>query len=238
MFKSAILSQLIIWNVGQGQWVTKVTPQACTHFDLGGEKNVSSQVLKLCQNKKNILFLSHWDLDHISFASSYAASINANNLGGIEACLTSLPEGATSNRKWQSITKIPICKEKPTLIRIVAHPLSKAGKQTAANDLSQVIEDQVFKILLPGDSPKKEELKWAHQASAKSIGLVLGHHGSRTSTSHDLLAKLPNLKWAVASARKAKYGHPHKETVERLKLHRIPILKTEDWGNIHFLDYR
>lgn len=62
--------------------------------------------------------------------------------------------------------------------------------------------------------------------------LALGHHGSRTSTSKDLLKELPNLKLAIASARKRRYGHPHRETVEALGKFKVPILSTEDWGNI------
>ena len=31
------MNEWIIWNSGQGQWVTQVTNETCTHFDFGGE---------------------------------------------------------------------------------------------------------------------------------------------------------------------------------------------------------
>jgi beta-lactamase superfamily II metal-dependent hydrolase len=40
---------------------------------------------------------------------------------------------------------------------------------------------------------------------------------------------------AVVSARFTKYGHPHREVIERLKAAHVPLLRTESWGNLHFL---
>ena len=37
---------------------------------------------------------------------------------------------------------------------------------------------------------------------------------------------------AIASARYAKYHHPDILTLKRLQAHHIPVLKTEDWGNL------
>ncbi|MBK7961611.1 MAG: hypothetical protein IPK04_10715 [Bdellovibrionales bacterium] len=62
--------------------------------------------------------------------------------------------------------------------------------------------------------------------------LILGHHGSKTSTSEALLQRLPRLKFAIATARESRYGHPHFVVLNRLRQHRIPILRTEDWGHI------
>jgi competence protein ComEC len=64
--------------------------------------------------------------------------------------------------------------------------------------------------------------------------LVLGHHGSRTSTSSLLLDHLPRLTAAVSSARFRKYGHPHARVRRDLAKRHIPLLRTEEWGNLHF----
>jgi competence protein ComEC len=45
---------------------------------------------------------------------------------------------------------------------------------------------------------------------------------------------MPGLRVAVASARERRYGHPHQETELILRKFRVPLLRTEDWGNIHF----
>ncbi|MGE5084974.1 MAG: hypothetical protein ACM3MG_01640, partial [Bacillota bacterium] len=87
--------------------------------------------------------------------------------------------------------------------------------------------------LLPGDSPQQEEKFWKNQSWIQNTKiLVLGHHGSKTSTSAELIASLPNLQMAIASARWARYKHPHPATVAILQKYHIPLLRTEDWGNI------
>lgn len=102
----------------------------------------------------------------------------------------------------------------------------------SSNDSSQIVYSKTFQTLIPGDSTKKQEKIWRFKTPSTAQGLILGHHGSRTSTSKELLQTLPNLKWAIASARYEKYRHPHKDVLKNLKAHRIPILKTEDWGHI------
>ncbi|WP_413584632.1 ComEC/Rec2 family competence protein [Bdellovibrio sp. HCB274] len=109
----------------------------------------------------------------------------------------------------------------------------KAKPKADTNAASQVVAFKRF--LFPGDSPIKAEslwqgLPWVTNARV----LVLGHHGSRTSTSEELLDHLPVLKMAIASARWERYKHPHAEVIYRLKKRQIPLLKTEDWGNIWF----
>ncbi|MCB0348698.1 MAG: hypothetical protein KDD37_07675, partial [Bdellovibrionales bacterium] len=57
---------LIIWNVGQGQWTSYVTPSYCIHIDAGGEF-YPKQVERWCSRKTNYVQISHWDKDHYSF---------------------------------------------------------------------------------------------------------------------------------------------------------------------------
>lgn len=225
--------QFVIWNVGQGQWTTLIEDSACIHFDMGGEKNVISNVASICQTKTNIIHLSHWDWDHLSFAINYFKKLP-------NSCLWQLPLGKTSEKRQKTFEKINMCSQllrekfkKNNFINI----FTPSAKLKNTNDRSLILTASSSHILIPGDSPKKEEFVWAKQNNQlKNIyGLVLGHHGSRTSTSNFLLHQLPHLKWAVASSRKEKYGHPHIEVINRLKENKIPLLRTEDWGNIHFL---
>jgi competence protein ComEC len=88
--------------------------------------------------------------------------------------------------------------------------------------------------MVTGDAPTVEENIFVHEAKGlRDVRwLVLGHHGSRTSTSDNLLRSLPSLRLTIASARHAKYGHPHSEVLQRLRFYRVPVLSTEDWGSI------
>lgn len=226
-FSKFLAAQLIVWNVGQGQWVTEVTSQYCLHYDLGGEVSAVKEAHRFCQNKMNYLFLSHWDWDHISFAAPFAAKVRLS-------CLLETPSGPTASWKRKYIDQIPLCKTNDKPQPIIYSPSPQ--KNLRPNDRSQIAFSKLFGVLLPGDSPGSQEKKWISSMPADSIvGLVLGHHGSRTSTSPALLASLPRLRWAVASSRFEKYGHPHAKVKSRLESLKIPLLRTEDWGHLHFL---
>lgn len=233
IFSQAEASQFVVWNVGQGQWSTEIHPNVCLHFDLGGEINVVSKVLAACYEKQNILFLSHWDWDHISWAPRFAAKAKL-------ACLDHWPAGPTTSWKKNFLRPLPLCNENirkmgRTFVKtdFDGNLALKTKKKWKPNDLSQVLEARSSRILIPGDSPLSQELKWRSQVSTNIRGLILSHHGSKTSTSKALLERL-NLKWAVASARKKKYGHPHMKVIEILKAEKVPLLRTEDWGHLHF----
>jgi len=224
-------SYWIVWNVGQGQWSTLVDEKNCYHFDMGGEKSPLNKVRRLCRDKNNILSLSHWDWDHVSFALK-AQKVLPN------ACLQVPPLGKTSAYKMKILRAYQPCSSFSTAtetLRELTH-FHDADFKKKTNDLSHVLLVKE-RILIPGDSPARQESLWSSEVGIqKTRFLLLGHHGSRTSTSEELLLKLPLLKTAVASARLARYGHPHQEVVRRLQKYHVPLLKTEDWGNIWFKD--
>lgn len=222
-FLQSTKSYFIVWNVGQGQWASWINPESCTHFDMGGEHLPAKKLKSLCRLKTNYIYISHWDWDHISFAG------RARRLFP-QACVALAPLGKSSARKMKMLAAFESCPA-PTKNISSLLPVAK-GKDS--NDLSHVLLLQK-KILIPGDSPKKQEKIWSQHPSLKTVRwLLLGHHGSRTSTSAELLGKLPHLKIAIASARFKKYGHPHGEVLVRLKNQKVPVLRTEDWGHLWF----
>ncbi len=216
--------RFVVWNIGQGQWTTLITRNYCDHFDMGGEYNISRKILGLCGHRQHRLHLSHWDWDHMGLLQNFRRR-------NIPICLWNYPLGPASERKLALLAGIPKCETtEPPFQSIFA---GDSSVHATSNDTSQVV--QTHKILIPGDSTNKEERTWSLKTElAQSRGLILGHHGSRSSTSELLLEHLPKLKWAVATARKHRYGHPHAEVVARLRAHRIPLIKTEDWGNLMF----
>lgn len=62
--------------------------------------------------------------------------------------------------------------------------------------------------------------------------LKLGHHGSKTSTSGAFLNKV-NPEYAVISCGMGNsYGHPHKETLNKLNSKGVKILRTDEQGTV------
>jgi competence protein ComEC len=88
-------------------------------------------------------------------------------------------------------------------------------------------------LLITGDSDKKTEKKWLSKNDLHRLRfLVAGHHGSRTSMAKELLHKMPSLEMVFASCKKKRYGHPHKETIEKIKRIQRPLLVTEIFGSM------
>lgn len=213
----------VVWNVGQGQWATLIHPQRCLHFDMGGEFFPWKTLATHCQTKPNIVFLSHWDWDHIG-----ALAQLKKNHALSQVCIALVPLGTSTRRKMQLINSWPRC-EKSAINSSIK--IWQPQKTATSNEQSQVLLAQ--HILLPGDSPQSQEKIWAQRPWIKNTqGLLLGHHGSQSSTSELLLKAIPHAQWGISSARWARYKHPHSAVEARLRKARIPLLRTEDWGHL------
>jgi competence protein ComEC len=175
--------------------------------------------------------LTHWDFDHLSGLQKIKS--------WPQLCHEAWPAGSEtlSARKTKLIQDLPACLKNESAedfpIFHIYNPV--LTQSSSSNGLSNVYLANNF--LIPGDSTAQEEIKWMHNfLIQKTKVLILGHHGSRSSTSKELLQHLPFLKMAVASQRWIRYRHPHPLVIKRLKTHGIPLVLTEDWGNLHFLN--
>lgn len=210
------LFNFIVWDVGQGQWTTFIDHNQCLHFDMGGEK-YPKKLTELCRRKLNILFITHEDWDHVSFISTFSRKTE-------NFCFFNLKPP-----KRTFLKRLKKCDIKlPKVVSIISKGLS--GR--SANEESSVflLNNQ---ILQTGDAPQSEEKRWLYKLPKKIKLLILGHHGSNTSTSNSLLEHI-KIKMAVASSRKKRYGHPHPKVIDRLKNKKIPLLSTENMGSLYF----
>ena len=224
-------AQIIIWYVGQGQMVTYSDITSCIHFDMGGEIFPEKKLIKECGQKKNKVFFSHWDWDHINFTRRAWRRLPS-------FCRLNKPGGIGNKKKKLFLSLIPFCdklsKQNAEKIfrEIVFLPQwNKSKKDTSSNKYSRVV---IIKeeVLIPGDSPGSSENLWQGKIKEKIKILVVSHHGSRYSTTPKLLKYLPHLKIAVVSARKKRYGHPHPLVKKRLARRRVPLLSTESFNHI------
>lgn len=187
-----------------------------------------ASLVKLCQSKKNYVLLSHWDWDHIGLIKKSLTVLP--NL-----CILTYPSGPTSYRKRRYLSAIPQCAQPTSPCYINEIDYNPAGNKIEANRYSRVYLLS-NSVLIPADSYIKDESIWIKDVlSKRKIRLLaIGHHGSKTSTSDALITALPNLVQGIVSSRLKRYGHPHPTVTTRLKKHRVPMLRTETWGNIHF----
>ncbi len=204
----------VVWDVGQGAWSTYVDEQQCLHFDMGGEHFPWHQILSLCQNKENQIYLTHEDWDHVNGVFFFSKKVR-------KLCLY-FPR----HLQRSGLQKVSKCVDRHKRVDILSH-----GTENSDRNSSSVIYLLRGQVLITGDAPRQQEKLWAYRVPRNLKVLLLGHHGSQTSTSKKLLARIQP-KVAIASARQAKYGHPHPKIKSRLTKKKVPMLRTETFGSI------
>ncbi|MBP3335416.1 MAG: MBL fold metallo-hydrolase [Ruminiclostridium sp.] len=86
------------------------------------------------------------------------------------------------------------------------------------------------KFLFTGDAEEEEERTVT--ADVKCDVLKVGHHGSSTSTSSAFLAAASPEYAVISCGMGNSYGHPHTETIDKLKKAGINIYRTDLQGDI------
>ena len=88
-------------------------------------------------------------------------------------------------------------------------------------------------FMMAGDAEKESEYEMVASGEDLSADVLkCGHHGSSTSTTAKFL-KAVNPSYAVISCGKDnEYGHPHKETLQKLNTLGCQILRTDEMGTI------
>lgn len=91
-------------------------------------------------------------------------------------------------------------------------------------------------FLFSGDLPEQIEdyLVGTEAAYLSANVLKLGHHGSRTSSGVAWLTAVHPDIAVISCGKNNRYGHPHQETLARLKELGIPFLRTDEVGAITF----
>lgn len=63
------------------------------------------------------------------------------------------------------------------------------------------------------------------------------HHGSRTSSTEELLNKTKPREAFISVGRNNSFGHPHKEVIERYNDRKINLYRTDELGLINLILY-
>ena len=113
---------------------------------------------------------------------------------------------------------------------------SKGGKPDLNNN--SIVGKLVFgkfSMLFTGDAEIQEEKRLIKEQNSKLFARILkvGHHGSRTSSTDDLLKSVKPESALISCGLYNKYGHPHDVTLRRLKDLDIAIYRTDTMGRIH-----
>jgi competence protein ComEC len=104
------------------------------------------------------------------------------------------------------------------------------GEDVNEDSLVLLIEYGAFQVLFAGDAGFRAEAEMRGRARAVDL-LKVGHHGSRGSTGDEWLDSL-RPRAAVISVGRNSYGHPSRETLDRLRQHGIGVWRTDQDGAV------
>ena len=118
--------------------------------------------------------------------------------------------------------------------------LYPSGKLTVTdeNEASMVLYAalQGYTMLLTGDSTETCDTAVVRAMKQYGIGMAdclkVAHHGAKTSSSAGLLSYVSPKLALISCGRENSYGHPHKETLDRLKKYGSQIVRTDEAGEI------
>lgn len=105
------------------------------------------------------------------------------------------------------------------------------------NEMSVVIKSTYGEtsVMFTGDAEKESEeaiLKTWKTSELKCDVLKVGHHGSDTSTTQEFLDAVAPKIAVISCGEGNKYGHPHKETLDKLEAAGVTVLRTDLEGHI------
>ena len=226
-------------DVGQGQCL--LLQQDGKHYivDCGGDSDDTAADraigLLLSQGifKLDGLIITHYDADHAGGAINLLSKIPADTIY--------LPVLTEENDIREELAqkygdKIQWVEE--DLILEEADITIYASEDTQdANESSLCIlfQPEDCDILITGDRSFDGELALMEHTDLPNLEiLIAGHHGSRTSTSWELLNETRPEIVIISVGEDNRYGHPTWETLERLKLFGCGVYRTDLEGTIIF----
>ena len=196
-------------------------------------RNTTIPILKSMGIKKiDYLILTHGDYDHlgealylIKYFNVDKIVINCNYINYLENKIIDI--------------KKSIIGEEELNIKIGELNLIQLNEDLKdENDSSQIyyLTYKDKKVLLTGDASIKSEENMLNKYELDNIDILkVGHHGSKTSTSERLLNELKPKLAIMSLGKDNKFGHPNKETIDKLKKYKVKYYRTDISGTITIL---
>jgi len=232
-------SSINVLDVGQGLSVVITSNEHTAVVDCGSNSGENAGAIAheflLDQGRVTIdlLILTHFHSDHVNGAEYLMSRINVSALAIPD------PEGS-----FLADDIIDLARRRGTVIIYVTETLSvELGGITVlmyppvgSGDENErglaVLTLGDVSALITGDMSASGERSLLRFAALPHIDmLVVGHHGSRNSTSEELLsAVMPKL--AVISVGRNSYGHPSGDTLSRLDEFSVVVYRTDISGHV------
>lgn len=235
-----------VLDVGQGESVALLSGESAVLVDCGGQgtwddagDTASEFLLSRGRLKIDALVLTHLHSDHCNGAERLLYRIDVDKLylpgtaddsdGELEAILAAAEANGTQVEMiYTSDAAVPLREMDLTLIA------PETGSGVDDNEAGIVVYAGIEgrHVLITGDAGSTREGELVDSGSVgRAEVLVAGHHGSKYSSSLELLGALdPEI--AVVSVGYNNYGHPTEDALMRLKMSGAEVYRTDVNGSV------
>ncbi len=238
---------IIVYDVGQGLSVELHDKTVRMVYDYGVRYSDTYDIATLvllpglqARGLTSIDFsvISHWDLDHSGGWQTFIRNI------GVDTLLSSKPSTAEASellRRESNRSRLSeYCysgveyRKKQFLFRAL---WPEPGADVAGNNASCVIKVEIagVSVLIPGDIEKEVEFALVRRygKELRSDVLIVPHHGSQTSSTWAFLKHVRPKIAIISSGYMNKFGHPHKDVLQRLQYFGAATYNTAESGAVH-----
>jgi competence protein ComEC len=247
------LLRLTAFDVGQGEALLLRTPSGRavmvdaggagfdgTAFDIGG-RVLAPALWARGVRRLEVLALTHGDPDHAGGAAAILRDFAPRALWeGIPVARHAPVADLLAQARRRGIPVVPqrsgaTLTTDSVTIRVLHPPAPDWERQRVRNDDSLVLEIRYgeVSILLTGDVSREVERAIVPMLSQARIRILkVAHHGSRTSTSQELLDAFQPQMAVISCGRGNPFGHPAPEVVRRLAAAGVATYRTDRDGQI------
>ena len=218
--------KITVWDVGQGLSVLLQTASHNLLYDSGTAHAAEMALLPNLRaagiTRLDAIIASHHDDDHD---------------GGLPAVQQRYPDAALWAGQPENYPRARYCQSGTTwtadgvYFEWLTLPHSADTPDNDASCVLRVITGS-HALLITGDLSARGEAQLIAQYgnALQSDVLVLGHHGSKSSSSGAFINHVAP-RWAIASSGFANaYRHPHPDVINRLAAHGVTLLRTDTQG--------
>ena len=238
-------TRITVLDVGQGQSVVITSGDYTAVVDCGGGRGYNAgaiaheYLLSRGRTTIELLAITHFHADHIN-GIGYL-------LSRVHVAVVAMPEMSASPIA-EEIAELAIQRGAEVIIvtetmlvpfgetdLIIYPPVGRSGDNERG---LAVLTYGGLDALITGDMASATERSLLRYADLPPVDLlVVGHHGSRFSTSEELLSSITPSVGAISVGRNS-YGHPHPDVLLRLETYYVTVLRTDFIGNITVIRHR
>ena len=226
--------RLTVLDVGQGQSILLQTEGRTFLIDCGGDQEdetadlIAGTLLSQGIDHLDGILLTHYDYDHAGALACLLTRMEADLLilpDTVDALSYPRPEGNVCY--IDDTIEITVGNGKIT----VYGPIYSGSSNE--NSLCILFESEKCDILITGDRSDFGERMLMRKAELPDVDLLIaGHHGSRNSTSEELLRAVTPETVIISAGEGNRYGHPHQELLDRLAQFGCTVYRTDLSGTI------